>query len=134
MRKQVSSISKYLLNIDTSEEAVEIYRRAIKEGNYRLTEKEFFIFQKIKHSVFLCGLYDTYSSIWDPDSNIRKRFFLILSILETQPNVSNKFLTPLTLQQSIRILFIGTIKYVVYLALGTLLVVTLNILFHVKRL
>lgn len=132
--KQVNSISKYLLNVDISERETKIYFDAIEVGDYPLTEKESYILSKIKKSAFLCGLYDSYSAIWNPNNNIRKRFFLILSILETQPNFSNKFLTHLTLWQSIRIMFFGLIKYVIFVVLGTVFVNILNILFHVNRL
>ena len=131
--KQVNSISKYLLNVDISERATEIYFNAIEVGDYPLTERESYILSKIKNSAFLCGLYDSYSAIWNPNSNIRKRFFLILSILETQPDFSNKFLAPLTLWQSIRILFFGIIKYAIFVVLGTLLINVFNILFYVTR-
>lgn len=130
---QAKSISKYLLNVDISKKQIEIYHDAIKAGNYPLTDNDFFILKKIETSAFLCGLYDSYSSIWDTKSNIRKRFFLILSILETQPDFSNKFLAPLTLWQSIRILFFGIIKYVLFVVLGTLFINVLNIFFYVKR-
>ena len=131
--KQVNSISKYLLNVDISERETQIYFNAIEVGNYPLTDKEFFILDKIKNSAFLCGLYDSYSSIWNPNNNIRKRFFLILSILETRPSFSNKFLAPLTLWQSIRVLFFGIIKYAIFVVLGIILINSLNILFYVNR-
>ncbi|MFK7775933.1 MAG: hypothetical protein AB8F94_27665 [Saprospiraceae bacterium] len=131
--KQVNSISKYLLNVDISERETKIYFDAIEVGDYPLTEKEFFILTKIKKSAFLCSLYDSYSAIWDPNNNIRKRFFLILSILETQPNFSSKFLAPLTLWQSIRIMFFGIIKYAICVVLGVILINVLNILFYVNK-
>lgn len=133
MIRQVDSISKYLLNVEISEKEKKIYFEAINDGDYPLTEKEYFILSKIKNSAFLCGLYDSYSAIWNPNNNIRKRFFLILSILETQPNFSSKFLVPLTLWQSIRIIFFGLIKYVIFVVLGIILINVLNILFYVNR-
>ena len=130
---QVNSISKYLLNVDISEREKEIYHEAIRVGDYPLTEKENFMLKKIKKSAFLCGVYDSHCSIWNPNNNIRKRFFLILSILETRPNFSNKFLAPITLSQSIRIMFFGIVKYFILVVLGFFLINFLNILFYVNR-
>ncbi|MFK8004907.1 MAG: hypothetical protein AB8H03_00990 [Saprospiraceae bacterium] len=131
--KQVNSISKYLLNVDITEREIKIYFDAIETGDYPLTDKEVYILSKIKNSAFLCGVYDSYSAIWNPNNNIRKRFFLILSILETRPNFSSKFLAHLTLWQSIRIMFFGLIKYVIYVMLGIVLINVINTLFYVNR-
>ncbi|MEM6965396.1 MAG: hypothetical protein AAF573_11565 [Bacteroidota bacterium] len=130
--KEAISIARYLLKVELTKREINLYKNAISEGDYHLSEKENFIIQRIQQSAFLCGIYDSASAILNPNNQIRKRFFLMLCILETRPQFSNKFLDAWTLLQGIQFLVIGTLKNFGYILLGMLFIFTLNIRFYVK--
>lgn len=130
--REAINIAKYLLKVNLTETEINLYKDAIAIGDYHLSDKENFIINRIKQSSFLCGIYDSASTILNPNNQIRKRFFLMLCILETQPQFSNRFLDSWTLPQSMQFLIIGTLKNVGFVILGMLFILTLNIRFYVK--
>lgn len=81
---EFNTIANYLLSInDVPDELGIHYKKAILEKSAQLSCYEQKIWKRMLKSKFLFGLYDSGFSLYQPDSNIRKKIFIALAILES---------------------------------------------------
>lgn len=128
-QKEAKVISRYLLKVNIDKKQVDLYAHAIASGHFQLDPFEAQIFRhQIQHPLY-CAAYDAILGFTHPNGNIRKRFFLMFSILETTPQFSTHFLGVHNKLACIRIGCVGTIKYLFHLSLGMFLL-TSQFLIH----
>lgn len=114
-------LSQYLLKVKIGVRESRLYASGIKGGGFELTPFEAQLFKHMLLSPIFCAAYDTILSIVDPQNQVRKRLYLMLSILETSPDHANLFLGVHGRWACIRIAFLGASKYMFYVLLGSLL-------------
>ncbi|MBX2872344.1 MAG: hypothetical protein KTR30_09600 [Saprospiraceae bacterium] len=114
-------LSRYLLKVRIGPKESQLYASGIQRGGFELTAFEAQLFQHMLLSPMFCAAYDTILSIIDPQTHVRKRLYLMLSILETSPDHANLFLGVHSRWACIRIACVGTSKYLFYILLGSLL-------------
>ncbi|NRB53631.1 MAG: hypothetical protein HRU41_38600 [Saprospiraceae bacterium] len=114
-------LSRYLLKVKIGTRESQLYVSGIRGGGFELTAFEAQLFQHMLLSPIFCAAYDTILSIVDPQNQVRKRLYLMLSILETSPDHANLFLGVHGRWACIRIACVGASKYIFYLLLGSLL-------------
>ena len=86
-KAEFNSIARYILGEGTPpEELSQSYAEALVSLNCDLNAHETKVWSKMLKSNFVFGLYDSGLSWLQPESNIRKRIFIGLAILE-----SNKY-------------------------------------------
>ncbi len=123
-QKEAKVISRYLLKVNIGKKQVDLYAHAIASGHFQLSPFEARIFRhQIQHPLY-CAAYDAILGLTHPNGNIRKRFFLMFSILETTPQFSAHFLGVHNKLACVRIGFVGAIKYLFHLSLGLFLLMS----------
>lgn len=114
-------LSRYLLKVKIGTRENRLYASAIKRGGFELNPFEAQLFRHMLLSPIYCAAYDTILSIVDPQNQVRKRLYLMLSILETSTDHANLFLGVHGRWACIRIACVGASKYTFYVLLGALL-------------
>lgn len=114
-------LSRYLLKVKIGTRENQLYTSGIQRGGFELNPFEEQLFRHMLLSPIYCAAYDTILSILDPENQVRKRLYLMLSILETSPNHANLFLGVHGRWACLRIACVGASKYAFYVLLGALL-------------
>ncbi len=128
-QQEAKVISRYLLKVDIDQKQVDLYAQTIASGDFQLSIFEQRIFRHQIQRPIHCAAYDAILGWTHPNGNIRKRFFLMFSILETTPQFSDHFLGVHNKLACIRIGFVGIIKYLFHLSLG-ILFLTFQFIIH----
>ncbi|MEI8202982.1 MAG: hypothetical protein WCH34_08220 [Bacteroidota bacterium] len=91
LKDEAQVLTKYLIGENTTSEVVDLYTLAIGCLNISFTKNEQNQWDKMMKNVFLLKVIDSGLAIIDKNNPIRKRIFLMLAILEAQPNYYNHF-------------------------------------------
>ncbi|CAL2091219.1 hypothetical protein [Tenacibaculum sp. 190524A05c] len=93
MSSEFNKIANYLLGIDNVPDALGMhYEKAIQEKNTQLSSYEQKIWNRMLKSKFFFGIYDSGFSLSQPDSNVRKKIFIALAILESNEHYHKYFI------------------------------------------
>lgn len=114
-------LSRYLLKVSIAPRESQLYFTGIENGGFELSDFENHVYSHLIKHPFYTAAYDTILSLIWPQSNIRKRLYLMFSILETSPAHADHFLGVHGRVACVRIAFVGLSKYLVYLLVGSLL-------------
>lgn len=114
-------LSRYLLKVRIGPRENQLYASGIRGGGFELNPFEQQLYRHMLLSPMYCAAYDTILSIVDPQNQVRKRLYLMLSILETSPDHAKLFLGVHGRWACLRIACVGASKYAFYLLFGGLL-------------
>ena len=128
--KEVQIFTQYLLNIQADKSTAFLYQKGLETKQFSLTDYEHFLLTIIYTFPFLCGVIDHISAIFKCNNGIRKRLFLVLSILETHPKYSGSFLHTPSLSAAIFMLCIGVVKTFSYTLIGLFICPIFYIHYH----
>jgi len=92
-KMEASKITRYLLSTSLEEKEACLYANAIKKMDVSLDANERKIFEIMLSSNWKMAVIDAALALRNPQSVIRKRLFVMLSILETSPNYTDYFLS-----------------------------------------
>jgi hypothetical protein len=112
----------YLVSRRPDELSVSLYEHAMRKQTISLNEKDRRVLRFVMKHKWSLGLVDAGLCMFHKNSGVRKKMFLMLSILETSPLYSGQFLperrSPL---YALLILWVGTRAVLKALAGGLLL-------------
>lgn len=92
-KNEFGIIAKYILGVDNPPiELSKSYQEAIVALNCGLNEYESKVWSKMLKNNFLFGLYDSGFSLLKPESNLKKRIFVGLALLESNSHYYIYFL------------------------------------------
>ncbi len=114
-------LSHYLLKVEIGHRENLLYRCGIQNGGFELSPFEAQLFSHLLKYPFCCAAYDAILGVFQPQNQIRKRLYLMLSILETSPAYAEGFLGVHGRWACIRIALVGSAQYSFFLMLGTVL-------------
>ena len=89
---EAQALSRYLVGKDCPDEIRERYAEAVSKLNSTLSGPEQKTWDKMISSRFYLKLLDSGLAIVNPQSNIRKRIFIMLALLEASPDFTDYFL------------------------------------------
>ena len=127
-------LSRYLLKVPISPRESQLYVAGIQDGGFELSDFESQLFTHLIQHPIYAAAYDAILSIIQPQSNIRKRIYLMFSILETTPAHADLFLGAHRRRASLRIALVGVCKYLLYVLLGSILYGYQRCKYHLCRL
>lgn len=90
--KEADKITRYLIDDSLNEKERGLYREAVNKLNASLDEREKRILALMLKNRFWMGMFDGGLAFLQPNSAIRYRIFIMLSILETSPAYTKHFL------------------------------------------
>ncbi len=92
LEQEAELFSRYLLNRSPDKLAVELYSRAIKQTSASLTPQDQKLLPFLKNNTWSMGIIDSGLAFINPHSEIRRRLYFMLSILESIPENHDLFL------------------------------------------
>jgi hypothetical protein len=93
IREEADRIGRYLLGEAPTRGEQELYLQANETLGIRLIPYEEALLRTALSGPFMAGLIDGGLALTDPASMIRKKFFIMLAILEASPEHSRRFLS-----------------------------------------
>ena len=93
MKREAEIISLYLIGESPSEKEVGLYEEALMKKGITLNSKEEKLWQLLIRFPFLIGFIDGGLYFIDPTSNIRKKMYIMLAILEASTLHTKYFLS-----------------------------------------
>lgn len=126
-------LSRYLLKVTIGSRESQLYSTSIQNSGFELSDFERQLFAHLIQHPFYIAAYDTILSLIWPQSHIRKRLYLMFSILETSPAHADHFLGVHGRFACVRIAIVGVSKYLMYLVVGTLLYSFQRTKYHLCR-
>lgn len=127
-------LSQYLLKVPISSRESQLYVAGIQDGGFELSDFESQLFTHLIQHPIYSAAYDAILSIIHPQSNIRKRIYLMFSILETTPEHADLFLGVHRRRASLRIALMGVCEYLFYVLLGSIFYGYQRCKYHLCRL
>jgi len=131
LEKEAGLFARHFMSAAVSGREVAIYESAIKTGAFDLTPHETWLLALMVSFPVLCSIYDYTFGFLRIQSGIQKRMFLMLSILETSPAFSDRFLMrPRNCTLAMIRLFGRLIKGGVYCLIGCLTFPLLHLIYY----
>ncbi len=90
--QEAEILSQYLIGADCTQEIADDFSKAVAELNISLTERQTKLYKQMLGSQFLLRAVDGGLVFIHPHSNIRKRIFTMLTLLEASKHYTAKFL------------------------------------------
>lgn len=91
--REAQILTRYLIKEKPREKEVSLYATALSSHDASLTTKrDEHLWQLMMRNPSLIGIVDAGLALTDPHSNIRRRIFLMLSILEASPGYAATFM------------------------------------------
>jgi hypothetical protein len=90
--KQALLFSRYLISRTPVIKVEELYIHAMRAASQHVSARDRRLLAFIARHPWAVGFVDAGLSIVDPDSEVRRRIYVTLSILETMPNYADAFL------------------------------------------
>ncbi len=88
---EAEKIGAYLLSIPIKNSEKSTYAQAINQLNINFTAFEEVLWQKMLQSNWKMACIDAGLALLQPTSNVRRKIFTMLAILETSPNYTDYF-------------------------------------------
>jgi len=112
--------TKYLVNRNASPQAIQLYKAAVSTSKPDTTDKKLLNFMLVHpHSI---GLIDAGLVFHNPNSEARRRLYLMLSILEASVECSDLFLPKKRGSFYMVVIFFAGVRAIIKAFLGLLLV------------
>jgi hypothetical protein len=115
---------KYLIGQAPNEEAVLLYSRAMRATHAKLDETDIKLLQLVMAHPRLLGFIDAGLPFYKPYSEVRRRLYVMLAILETQPQYHDIFLPKARSPWYILFILYAGFRAVVKTVFGSILVRT----------
>jgi hypothetical protein len=90
--KEAKVFSRYLIGEEADEQSIQLYLSANTKLNITLTDKEVKRLTFLLNNPSFIGMADGALAITDRESGIRKKIYIMFSILESRPAFSSYFL------------------------------------------
>ena len=90
--KEAKVFTQYLIGEEADEKSIQLYIQANKKLDIALTEKEAKRLKFLLNNHLFIGMADGALALTDRESGIRKKIYLLFSILESRPAFSSYFL------------------------------------------
>lgn len=117
--KEAKVLGKYLISKEVNNQTVALYEKAVVLRDFKRTTKDKKIEAFAVKFPFLLGFIDGGLALVFKSAVLRKKIFIMLAVLETIPEYSNKFLIEKT---SFTILILNGIRGVYRGLVGVLLI------------
>lgn len=91
-QQEAQRLSQYLVGESAPPQAVVDYWSAIDRLQCGLTEQERYVWARMMQSQIILRSVDAGLALLRPASELRKRIFIMLAILETEPALADRFL------------------------------------------
>ncbi len=120
LKDEAQALTKYLIGENATKEVVDLYTLALGRIDITLSRKELKRWDKMIKNAFLLKVIDSGLAILDKCNPIRKRIFLMLAILEAQPNYCTHFFQKKRKSWYLLNFFYRGVVSVFYLMIGVL--------------
>jgi len=90
---EASKITNYLLSVEVGNKEAVLYAEALNKLNIILEDEDEKIFKMMLNKKWKMASIDAILAFKKPQSNIRRKIFIMLSILEASPNYTSYFLS-----------------------------------------
>lgn len=91
-RKEADALSRYLVGMTAPSPATADYWRAVDTLRADLDEQQREVWERMVSNMFILRCVDAGLALTFPSSPLRKRIFIMLAVLETEPSLADRFL------------------------------------------
>ncbi len=92
LTREAIAFTRYLISEDVDAQSIELYSKAQQKLNITLSENEDQRLNFMLNHAFIIGMIDGALALQSPQSGIRKKIYIMLAILESDPNYAKHFL------------------------------------------
>ena len=92
IRREANIFGRYILKKQPNDYCIFLYEQAMQRLNISLDSKEKRILKFILKNIWSIGMIDASLAMFDRNSQIRKKIFVMLAILETSPDYCEYFI------------------------------------------